>query len=102
MQPRLEQLDELTQSFYEAATQPELWAATLEKASSVFGADGSCLIAFPTSEIGATWSEGLDELVHVYFKEGWHTQNERLARALPLRHKLGVVTESDLFTPDEL
>ena len=102
MRTRLEQLDELACGFYEAAAQPEQWSVTLEKASSVFGADGSCIIAFPSSSIGAVWSSGLDELAHTFFDEGWHTRNERLARALPIRHIRPVMTESDLFSPDEL
>lgn len=102
MRPRLELLDELTTGFYEAAAQPDLWPVTLEKASSVFGADGSCIIAFPSSAIGAVWSSGIDELAHTFFDEGWHTRNERLARALPIRHIRPVMTESDLFTSEEL
>lgn len=102
MRPHLEKLDELTKSFYEAAAQPALWSKTLERASSVFGADGSCLIAFPTSAIGAVWSPGLDDLAQAFFGEGWHANNERLIRALPIRHVRPVITESDLFTPEEL
>jgi DNA-binding CsgD family transcriptional regulator len=102
MRAHLEKLDELTHSFYEAAVQPDLWPVTLTKASSVFGADGSCLVAFPSSAVGAVWSPGLDDLAQPFFQEGWHANNERLARALPLRHLRPVMTESDLFTPEEL
>jgi DNA-binding CsgD family transcriptional regulator len=102
MRPRLEKLDELTCAFYEAAAQPELWPATLQTASSVFGADGSCIIAFPSSSVGAVWSPGLDGLAHSFFGEGWHMRNERLARAMPIRHVRPVMTESDLFSKSEL
>jgi DNA-binding CsgD family transcriptional regulator len=102
MRACLEQLDELTHSFYEAATRPDLWPVTLAKASSVFGSDGSCIVAFPSSAVGAIWSPGLDDLAQPFFDEGWHLHNERLARALPIRHQRPVMTESDLFTPDEL
>jgi DNA-binding CsgD family transcriptional regulator len=102
MRPHFSKLDELTHSFYEAATQPHLWPATLEKASTVFGANGSCIVAFPSSAIGAVWSSGLDELAHSFFGQGWHANNERLARAMPMRHLRPVMTESDLFSPEEL
>ena len=102
MRPHLERLDELKRSFYEAATEPRLWSATLEKASSVFGSDGSCIIAFPSSAIGAVWSSGLDGLAQAFFGEGWHANNERLARAMPMRHHRSVMTESDLFSAEEL
>lgn len=102
MRTRLEQLDELTNDFYEAAAQPEQWPSTLGKASSVFGADGSCIIAFPSSSIGAVWSPGLDELAQAFFDEGWHARNERLTRGLSIRHVRPVMTESDLFSPEEL
>ena len=102
MRSHLEKIDELTHSFYEAATQPDLWPATLEKASSVFGADGGCLVSFPSSAVGAVWSPGLDDLAEPFFREGWHANNERLARAMPIRHRHAVMTESDLFTAEEL
>lgn len=102
MRPRLDQLGKLTNSFYEAAAQPLAWRSTLEHASTVFGADGACIIAFPTSRIGAVWSEGLDGLAQAFFGEGWHARNERLTRALPIRHTRPVLTESDVFSPEEL
>ena len=102
MRAHLDKLDELTHSFYEAATQPELWPVTLAKASSVFGADGSCLVSFPNSAVGAVWSPGLDDLAEPFFKQGWHANNERLARAMPMRNLRPVMTESDLFSPEEL
>jgi DNA-binding CsgD family transcriptional regulator len=102
MRAHLEKLDELTRSFYEAAAQPDLWPVTLAKASSVFGVDGTCLIAFPSSAVGAIWSPGLDDLAQPFFNEGWYANNERLARAIPVRHLRPVMTESDLFTPEEL
>jgi len=92
----------LTHSFYEAAVHPELWTATLDKASAVLGADGACLLSFPSSPVGAVWSPGLDGLAQAFFGQGWHANNERLARAIPKRHLNAVLTESDLFTPEEL
>lgn len=102
MRPHLDQLGELTRQIYEAAAEPTFWAGALEKASTVFGADGSCIIALPSSAIGAVWSSGLDELAQAFFQDGWHVRNERLARALPLRHVRPVMTESELFTGQEL
>jgi DNA-binding CsgD family transcriptional regulator len=102
MRSHLDKVDELVHGFYEAAAVPALWSRTLEKASNIFGADGSCIIAFPSSTIGAVWSPRLDELAHAFFDGGWHINNERLARALPLRHARPVMTESDIFTPEEL
>lgn len=102
MRPHLEDSGALTYNFYEAALQPELWGPTLAKASRVFGADGAALIAFPSSAIGAIWSPGLDELADDFFNKGWHANNERLARAVPRWLSEPVVTESDLFTAEEL
>ena len=55
-------------SFYEAAAQPSLWTATLEKPRDVVGSDGSYLIAFPASNVGALWWAGLDELATPFSK----------------------------------
>jgi len=98
----VEKLEELTHSFYEAATQPDMWPVTLAKASSVFGADGSWIVSFPSDAKGAIWSPSLEDLVQPYFKEGWHAFDERLVRALPIRHLRPVTTESDLFSREEL
>lgn len=102
MRPHLDRLGQLTNSFYEAAVQPLAWRSTLTQASTVLGADGACIIAFPSSKVGAVWSEGLDELAEAFFGEGWHAKNERLLRALPIRHTRPVLTESDVFSREEL
>jgi DNA-binding CsgD family transcriptional regulator len=102
MRAHLEKLDELVHGFYEAAARPAGWTSVMERASHVFGTDGACVLAFPTSEIGAVWSGGLDEIAEDFFGKGWYLKNERLIRAQPLRPIRPVMTEADLFTTEEL
>jgi DNA-binding CsgD family transcriptional regulator len=102
MRSHLGELDALVHSFYEAASVPGNWRAVLERTAQVFGADGTCILAFPSSAIGAVWTPSLDELADTFFAGGWHLKNERMIRGQPMRPFRPVVTESDLFTPDEL
>lgn len=92
----------VTGRFYEAAAQPELWRTVLHETSELLGADGAAILGFPNSSVGAFWSEGIDELADRFLNEGWHSNNSRAARAMRLRSRKRVATESDLFTPEEL
>lgn len=88
---------------YEAAARPELWRTVLHQLSEALGADASCIVGFPDSAIGVFWSEGLDEMADRFMREGWYKNNERAARAAAeSARKRGVLTESDLFTREEL
>ncbi len=102
MNAHLGELENLIERFYEAAVQPDLWRTVLHGASDVFGAEGAALLAWPYGPDGAVWSEGLDGIAETFFGEGWHTRNVRISRAMPIRHTKPVLTESDVFTPEEL
>ncbi|MEJ2116533.1 MAG: helix-turn-helix transcriptional regulator [Alphaproteobacteria bacterium] len=100
--PQQETFDDLVADFHEAAFQPELWPQTLQKTADIFKVTGTILLAWPGAPLGAIWSEGLDDIMYPFFEEEWYTQNPRLERAELLRPYQSVITESDLFTPEEL
>src|SRR5690606_39828565 len=88
---------------YEAALRPELWRYALNTVAEVLGSDNIVIFADPnTSAHWAVWSEGNDELVDWFFREGWHLKNPRPERALKRFGMMRVVTEADMFTPWEL
>jgi DNA-binding CsgD family transcriptional regulator len=88
---------------YEAALRPELWRYALNTVAEVLGSDNIGIFAYPnTSAHWAVWSEGNDELVDWFFREGWHLKNPRPERALKRFGMMRVVTEADMFTPWEL
>jgi len=88
---------------YEAALRPELWRCAFNRVAEVLGSDSVSIFAYPnTSAHWAVSSEGNDELVDWFFREGWYLKNPRPERALKRFGMMRVVTESDLFTPWEL
>ena len=100
--PQFEAFDDLIVDFHEAALCPELWRQTLQKTADFFKVTGTCLLSWPGAPDGAIWSSSLDEVMEPFFKEGWYAENIRLQRAEKFREISPLLTESDLFTPEEL
>jgi len=103
MRFRPEHIARSLENLYEAAANPELWRRSLHDFSQAFGADG--VIMHLSGESRTPWavnSEGLDESIPKYFRDGWHLQNEPLRRSnLAFRRGEQIVTEGTLFTPEE-
>jgi DNA-binding CsgD family transcriptional regulator len=96
-------LDTIVDRFYEAAAQPDLWRSLLHDAGEVFGGVGAILLPGPKAPVAAVWSKALDEGVQIGMRDGWYANNPRVLRGVPaLKHSQDVITEQDLFTPDEL
>jgi hypothetical protein len=73
----------------------------LASASNALGAQ--MLYHRPEGAALHTVSSGLKEISEAFFREGWHINNSREVRARARRVGLQeVITESDLFTPEEL
>ena len=98
---REQQLGAVVDRFYEAAAQPELWRGVLHEASTVFGAEGASLLAVGVPGLQLAASEGLDELAAEFVRGGWHLKNARAERVLA-RRGAGLLTELDVFSPEEL
>ena len=97
-------LNQVVDRIYEAAARPELWRPVLHELAIAAGGQGAQLLYHrPEGAALHTASEGLDEVLEAFFREGWHIRNPREMRArrrgVPLNE---VVTDSDLFTPEEL
>lgn len=75
---------------------------TLHKAADIFAAEGASLLASPTGEAAIFWSEGLDGLADAFVQGAWYLNNARAERGLRLRHTKPILTEADLFSPEEL
>jgi DNA-binding CsgD family transcriptional regulator len=99
---QFEAFDDLIADFHEAALHPELWPQALQKSADHFKVAGTCLLSWPSTPMGAIWSRSLDDVMDLFFKEGWYANNIRIERAEQLRHTKAVLTESDLFSPEEL
>ena len=89
---------------YEAAARPQLWRPVLHELAQAADALGAQMLYHrPQGAALHTASEGLDEVLEAFFREGWHVNNPREMRAR--RRKVAryeVVTDADLFAPEEL
>ena len=99
-----EKLNVIVERIYEAAARPGLWRQALHELALASNALGAQLLHHrPEGAALHTNSEGLDEVVEAFFREGWHVRNPREVRArrrgVAFRE---VVTDADLFTREEL
>jgi DNA-binding CsgD family transcriptional regulator len=98
-----EKLATLIDRVYQAAVQPRLWRTVLHELSLALGAEGCHPSTYRGSaNFAAYWSEGVDELTHTFIRESWAQRNPRIARGQAQFSPKAVLTESDIFTPEEL
>ena len=97
-------LEDVVDRIYEAAARPELWREALNAMAVRCGAKGVQMLHHrPEGASLHAASEGLDEVLDAFFAEGWHRKNPRETRARERGNGLReVVTDRDLFTPEEL
>ena len=88
--------------FYEAAAQPALWRTVLHEASIALGAEGAELFPGPQARVRPVYSEPLDEAIATGLSEGWFADNPRVTRGLAALDTGAVITESMIFSPEEL
>jgi len=88
---------------YESAFTPELWPRVLEGLAETAEARGGVLfVANPAAGLMRwTASANFKEIFGRFIAEGWAQRDRRMERILAARHA-GFLTDSDLFTPDEL
>ncbi|NEU11094.1 helix-turn-helix transcriptional regulator [Methylobacterium sp. BTF04] len=100
---REDRLAAVIDRFYETATQPELWRVVLAEYADALGADGAVLLPGPAAPMMPNCTASLDELLETGMREHWLADNPRLVRGMrALTDTRRVVTESEIFTPDEL
>jgi DNA-binding CsgD family transcriptional regulator len=93
----------VTEAFYEAAIIPELWGEALNRATDAWNADGVIVASYPHCPSGYIHSDGVEELCTRFVSEGWHKRDIRSVRGLAfVRRGNELVTDLDVFTPDEL
>ena len=99
-----DKLSVVVDRMYEAAARPELWRPVLHELAMAANGQGAQLLYHrPQGAALHTASEGLDEVLTAFFREGWHVNNPREVRARRRRVALQeIVTDADLFTKEEL
>ncbi len=98
------EFDAVVDRIYEAAVRPELWRDVLGDMARAANAAGVQMMHHrPEGAVLHAASEGLDEVLKVLFAEGWHRANPREARARVRGFAVNeIITEGDLFTPEEM
>jgi len=97
-------LEQVVDRIYEASARPELWREVLNGMAISCRAKGVQMLHHrPEGASLHAASEGLDEVLAAFFAEGWHRNNPREVKARLRGNGLReVVTDRDLFTPEEL
>jgi DNA-binding CsgD family transcriptional regulator len=87
----------------EAVLDPGKWPEIMDEVCRATGSTGALLLQSDVRTPDVPRTASVDALTNCYFDEGWHLRDLRAERGVPLL--LGgeaVLTEADLFTPEEL
>lgn len=89
--------------FYEAAVIPEMWGKAVTTARDVWNTDAVAVTRFSNVCSGLVASRGAEDLVARYILDGWYKADVGSERAIrALRRGKDIVTEIDLFQPEEI
>lgn len=104
MRVREGQFERATDLFYEAAAVPELWPNALQAVADACGATGAVIFPVHAGPAAPIPSPGIEEVVNDLVVEGWGASNPRMRRGLELTlaGMRGLITDTDMFTPEEL
>ena len=96
---REDRFERVTQLFYEAAGDPEMWPGALDALAEASGATGAVLLPVRPGPPKAISSPGIAELIDGHVREGWRPANPRTRRGLELTDSgwTGLITDRDVF-----
>jgi len=101
---REDQFERATELFYEAAAVPDLWPDALQAVADACGAYGA--LFFPVGSAGYSihCNPSFQEYTNEFIASDWYAGNSRMKRGLALTQAgmKGLITDTDMFTPDEL
>jgi hypothetical protein len=87
----------------DAAIDPAAWPDIIGEISAAVGATGAGLLQSDVRTADIPRSVGVDEGFNAYFAHGWHTNDIRAERGVPLaRAGRIVITDEDIVTPEEM
>lgn len=98
-----EHIEKASQFLGEAALDPAMWPAVMDKICEAAGAIGGFLLQTDVEANGQDpFTPALTETAARYFGDGWYLRDSRATRGIPLLLRGEIITDQDLFTPDEL
>ena len=87
----------------DAAVDPAIWPEIMEQISACVGATGAALLQSDIRTPDIPRTAGVDEVINSYFAHGWHTQDVRAVRGVPLLVSgKKVVSDQDIVTTEEI
>jgi DNA-binding CsgD family transcriptional regulator len=87
----------------DAAIDPAAWPDIIGEISAAVGAAGAALLQSDVRTADIPRSAGVDEGFKAYFAQGWHTNDIRAERGVPLaRAGRIIITDQDILTPEEM
>lgn len=104
MHLREDQFERATELFYEAAAVPELWPNALQAVADACGAHGALFLPVGPAGGSIHCNPSFQEYTNEFVASGWYASNSRMERGLALTQAgmKGLITDTDMFTPDEL
>jgi DNA-binding CsgD family transcriptional regulator len=97
-------LDKACARLGDAAVDPATWPAIIGEVSAAVGATAAALLQHDVRTPDVPRSAGIgEEVFKAYFAQGWHLNDIRAERGVPLaRAGRIVVTDQDIVTPEEM
>jgi DNA-binding CsgD family transcriptional regulator len=87
---------------YEAAFVPEMWPDLLQELAAFVDGEGAMLFTTDLQNVSRwTASESVHQVMIDWIDGGWQAKTRRTHKLVSLRHA-GFITESDVFSPEEL
>jgi len=87
----------------DAALDPAIWPEIIQEICTVVGAKGAALLQTDVRTPDIPRSAEVEEIFKNYFAQGWHVQDIRANRSVPLLLRgEKVITDQDILTADEM
>ena len=90
------------QEFAEAGLDPTRWVRALDCLAAATGSFGAVMLPLAGDALpNVPYTENCSDVMEVYFRDGWHLQDERL-RTVPTLMQRGVADDFDGHSADEI
>jgi DNA-binding CsgD family transcriptional regulator len=87
----------------DAAIDPAVWPDIMDEICTALGAEGALLLQSDARTLDIPRTPSLEEIVRVYFQDGWHARDFRADRAFqPILRGAKVVFDQEVITREEM
>lgn len=93
--------DAVLTSLYEATVTRDRWSEALQDLAELSGSRGALAVSFDSNHLELLHSPGLSATVAQFFEQGWHLNDYRTSKSVPLGRR-GFVADQHIIDHDEL